>query len=106
MLKPLLPMVDDWYAHEFNPIQHEIKVHMVYGNHHLDKDLADRNAEEDHNKDHNSVKGADQVPSHVLAEGYKNCTTPVLISKKLRVSGYLKLTPVFISRDSPPPKLT
>lgn len=106
MLKPLLPIVDDWWEHEFNPIEHEIHVHMVYGKHHLQKELADENSNNDNNKNQNTLKLQDQVSSHVSPLICKYDPSPDKID--IQYSGFImnKLPFVLISNQGPPPKLS
>ncbi len=106
MLNPLLPIVDDWWEHEFNPIEHQIHVHAVYGSHHLQKELAEENSNNDNNKNQNTVKSQDQVPFHVSPLVCKyNCT---LNKIDIQYSGFImnKLPFVLISNQGPPPKFS
>ncbi|GEO10818.1 hypothetical protein [Segetibacter aerophilus] len=104
MIKPFLPAVTDWYEHEFNPIQHEIKVHMVYGNHHLEKDMAENTSEKSHNNG-GSVKSQDPVPFHVLEQQFESFNISISSDTQYQLFHYNKLLCVFISREGPPPKL-
>lgn len=65
MLQPLLPIVSDWYGHEFNPIQHQIQVHMVYGKNHLYKDVAESNSANSQTNKHTSAKTSESAPVHI-----------------------------------------
>jgi hypothetical protein len=105
MLKPFLPALSDWYEHEFNPIQHEIRVHMVYGNHHLVKDMAE-NSSQNSDNNHSSVKSEDFVPFHVLGQQIENLHISTTCNKQYQVFNYHKILCVFISREGPPPKFT
>lgn len=103
MVRPLLPAITDWYEHEFNPIQHEIKVHMVYGNLHVEKDIAESNSQ---NNDNNpgSVKSDFQVSFHVVANKYENCVTSIFYKKQFQILADQKTLSIFFSREGPPPK--
>ena len=68
MLQPLLPIATDWYGHEFNPIQHQIQIHMVYGSHHLYKDVADSNWENSKTNKHTSIKTSETAPVHIAVQ--------------------------------------
>ncbi len=105
IVKPIFPIVSDWYEHEFNSIQHEFKVHKVYGNHHLDKEIADSNSEEEHNKNSNSVKSEDSVPFHIILEDYKYLIYSAIINKVFTSCFLSELSSVFLSLEGPPPKL-
>lgn len=68
MLQPLLPIATDWYEHEFNPIQHQIQVHMVYGKNHLYKDVAESNSDNGQSNKHTSIKTSEPAPVHIAVQ--------------------------------------
>ncbi len=106
MLKPLVPVVDDWWEHEFNPIKHQIHVHAIYGSNHLQKELADENSNNDNNKNQNTLKSQDQVSFHVSPAISKyGCT---LNKSDIQYSSFIlnKLPLVLISNQGPPPKFS
>lgn len=101
MLKPLLPIVTDWYEHEFNPIQHEVQVHMVYGSQHLGKDLAKSNSEDKHNQ--TTTKDSDPIAVHIPAQGVS--VAAQLPSKKPPFATTIcDVSTVYFDTHSPPPK--
>jgi hypothetical protein len=104
MLKPLLPIVQDWYGHEFNPIAHEIQVHMVYGSHHLDKDLAESSSNDDQSQSNHSEKSQDQVSHHLVADEYKYGNSSISSINKFLIFDCHKLLAIFIAKQAPPPK--
>ena len=59
MLKPLLPIADDWWSHEFNEIEHISLIHAKYRNHHLQKEVADTTSDSENRKDQNASNQED-----------------------------------------------
>lgn len=105
MLKPLIPVFNDLWSHEFNEIEHISIVHAKYGSHHLQKEVADTGADKNQ-KGQNSLKSEDQVPYHVSVKEFKFDFQISLINKKFLVLKFQKLNLVFISREGPPPKFS
>ncbi len=104
MVKPLLPIVSDWYQHEFNEIEHLSCVHAVYGSHHLQHEIADNGSDNDPDKKQNTLKSEDQVPFHVLVDELKNDLNSFPSELQFNILKSLLLSPVFIAREGPPPK--
>ena len=70
LLRPLVPIATDWYAHQFNEIEHMILVHAVYGSHHVEVESGMNKPESDHDKTPGS-RSDDQVSVHFSPEeGY------------------------------------
>ncbi len=105
MFKPLIPIFNDFWSHEFNEIEHISIVHAKYGSHHLQKEVADTNSD-NNQKGQNSLKAEDQVPFHVSAKEYKFDFKISLVDKKFLVFKFQKLISVFISKEGPPPKFS
>jgi hypothetical protein len=105
VLKPLVPVVDDWWQHEFNPIKHQIHVHSIYGSNHLQKELAKENSN-GNSKNQNALKSQDQVSFHVSPEigKYDSTLNKINIQHFSFISG--KLPFVLISNQGPPPKFS
>lgn len=105
MLKPLLPIVSDWWSHEFNEIEHISLVHSKYGSHHLQKEVADTSSDNQNGKSENLSKFEDQIPFHVLPKIHD-----FILVKSKNNNNFLsydsgKLPFVIISNQGPPPKL-
>lgn len=105
MFKPLIPVFNDFWSHEFNEIEHISTVHAKYGSHHLQKEVANTNSD-NNQKGQNSLKAEDQVPFHVSAKEYKFDFKISLVDKKFLVFKFQKLISVFISKEGPPPKFS
>ncbi len=95
----------DMWAHEFNEIEHISTVHAKYGSHHLQKEVADTDADNSQ-KSQTNLKSEDQVPFHVSAKEYKIDFKISLINKEFLLLKFHKLFAVFISREGPPPKFS
>ena len=106
MLKPLIPIVSDWYSHEFNEIEHLTKVHAVYGSHHLQKELFETGSENSKTKTPNSLGAEDQVSFHISPE--QNKSTPAVREVTIQFATFKRNTfpSVLISRQGPPPKFS
>ena len=71
MVRPLIPIVTDWYAHEFDEIGHMTRVHAIYGSHHLQMELGVSKQESEQDKSSNT-KSEDQVSFHFSPEQISN----------------------------------
>lgn len=103
MLKPLLPIVTDWWSHEFNEIEHISQVHAIYGSHHLQKEVADTSSENDDNKDQNTSKSEDQFPFHLIPQTLNYSFTIIKSDNKYFPYHSDRLPFVDISNPGPPP---
>lgn len=103
MFKPLLPIFNDLWSHEFDEIEHISTVHAKYGSDHLQKEVADTNSD-NNQKGQNSLKAEDQVPFHEAIKECKLTFEISLIDKEFSHFRFHKLLTVFISREGPPPK--
>ncbi len=102
MFKPLIPIISDALSHTFAEAIHIATVHAKYGNNHLEKELADTNAD---NKDQNTAKSEEAFPVHVSTDNYDY---RFYLNKIDRSYSDLKLNhlpAVFISMPVPPPKI-
>jgi hypothetical protein len=106
MLKPLIPIVGDWWQHEFNEMEHLSHVHAIYGNHHLQNEIADTGSDNDHSKSQSVLNSEDQVAFHLLVAEYKNEPHSIIADKQFATLNYLKPSSVLISPEGPPPRFT
>ncbi|MEP6596589.1 MAG: hypothetical protein ABJA71_11620 [Ginsengibacter sp.] len=105
MIKPLIPIMQDAWSHEFNEIEHLSCVHAKYGNNHLQKELGTE-SDNDEGKNQNSLRSEDQVPFHVLTTGYND---NFKINKSLLPYHRFKLDKlpcVYVSLKDQPPKFS
>ena len=105
MFKPLIPILSDFWDHEFNEIEHISIVHAMYGSHHLQKEVADSGAD-NNQKGQTSLKSDDLVPFHVSTKEHVLNFTTLLPAKEFFLLKLHKLFAVFISKEGPPPKFS
>jgi hypothetical protein len=101
--KPLIPIVADAFHHEFDGLEHISLVHAVYGENHLQKELADTAANEQ-GKNQNSVKFQDDVSFHLVYLEMQHHFAINISKAKYLLFKPCKLPLVFISQQGPPPK--
>lgn len=106
MLKPLLPIVNDLWEHEFNEIEHISTVHFKYGSHHLQKEVADTGADGAQSKCANTLKTEDQVPFHISVNSIKFHFASYKSDIEYLVFTLPNLPFVLISNQGPPPKFS
>lgn len=106
MIKPLLPFIYDAWSHEFNEIEHISIIHARYGSHHLERELADTDTDDNKSKNQNILRSEDQVPFHVLAQVCKFD----LIANKASIQHHNftlhSLPNISVSNQGPPPKFS
>ena len=106
IFKPLMPILQDVWSHDFKEAEHISVVHSKYCRNHQQKELAADNDENDHNRNHNVLKSQDETSFHVLTAISK---TDLSINRNER--HYLcfnpgKLAFVFIFNPTPPPRFS
>ncbi len=105
MVKPLVPIFCDVWAHEFNDIEHISTVHAKYGSNHIQKELAETDSDTN-KKNQSSLKSEDQVAFHISAnEIFLNFHVNDF-DKKFPLWNLNKLPPAFIHKHIPPPKFS
>lgn len=104
IIKPVLPVVSDWWQHEFNEAEHLACIHSVYGSHHLQYEVAEADQGKDHSKSQNTLKSEDQVPFHLVVSQPKNEFNLSLPLIPFKVLTLRTPSPVIIPGDGPPPK--
>ena len=105
MFKPLVPLISDAISHTFEDAIHIATVHAVYGDNHVEIELADTGSDNDTSKNQNTTKAQDPIPVHVsekatvyefaLNEADKNYPSLLLYN----------LMGIFIYKDAPPPRV-
>lgn len=106
MLKPLLPIVNDWWSHEFNEVEHISLVHAKYGSHHLQKEVADTSSDSENNKSQNISKSEDQFPFHISPQIHNYVFKIASSNNNYLSTNAGKLPFVVISNQGPPPKFS
>ena len=103
MFKPLIPVLNDAYAHAFAQAIHEATVHARYGDNHLQKDLA-AGADAENSKNQKACNPEDQYPVHVTTNTSDNQLHVERISSNYVLYRSSLIPPVFLSTIAPPPK--
>jgi hypothetical protein len=104
MLKPLMPLISDAWAHTFAESIHIATVHAKYGANHLEKELSATSSENENNKAHNSVKTEEPFPPHLT---FTECNDEVSLNAfdiSYPVFNLNIPEAVFIFNQAPPPK--
>ena len=104
IFKPLIPIINDVWEHQFNEIEHVATVHEKYGSHHVDKELADKSHDDDHCPNPNTLKSEDQVPFHTLANEYKSTFISDASDKHFSLFTFIEPLFISIALKGPPPK--
>lgn len=105
-MKPILPLIEDMWAHAFDESYHLHHVHDKFGNHHVEKEMANTPQENNHNASRGSCKSEDQVSFHVLPVASKGDFNGCELNEKYHASTFGKLPYVLISIQVPPPKFS
>ena|ERR1017187_6566759 len=106
MFKPLIPIVCDALSHTLCEAIHIATVHAIYGGNHLQKELADTNAENANNKHQNTTNGEDQVNVHLSATEFVFHLYSLTFNKNYSAANLCQLKNRFIVKYSPPPKFS
>ncbi len=105
MFKPLLPLISDALSHDFNEAIHISTVHAIYGDNHVENEMAAASKDEA-GKNGAGIKYEAQTPVHLSGEAFSiasiiktNSITPALFR-------LLQLATVYLSQPLPPPKFS
>ncbi len=104
MVRPVLPIVIDWYQHEFNEIEHLACVHAQYGSQHLQREVAESAAENGQPKKVSCTAFEDPIPFHIpITEApYAVLANLNRLEFFHNIAG--KLPQTYILCDGPPPR--
>ena len=102
IIKPVIPIVEDAFAHTFAEVIHIATVHAMYGENHLQKELANT-SDNDKSKSQNNLKTEDLVPIHICPEVCDHI--PYLrVDKNYNSVILYQIASVFLFNEAPPPK--
>ena len=105
MLKPLMPIASDCYAHAFNGMSHIATVHAQFGSNHLQKEMEDM-TKGDSGKAGNVTKNITEVPVQVVIDEVVDINFPNNASLDY-FSFFLHFFPVsYLALLGPPPKFS
>ncbi len=102
MFQPLIPLVEDAFAHTFAEAYHIATVHAKYGNNHLEKDLA--TTSEGANKNQTSLKQDEVFAVHISAQQIDKEFIASSFKRSYLNSNAAKLPGSFMQVLAPPPK--
>ncbi|HRH50784.1 MAG TPA: hypothetical protein PLP23_18675 [Panacibacter sp.] len=104
MFKPLIPVISDALSHTFEDAIHIATVHAVYGDNHVEIELATTGSDNDASKNQHTTKAQDPIPVHVSEEAAANGFTLTEADKHYPSSLLYNLMGILISKDAPPPR--
>ena len=104
MVRPVLPIVIDWYQHEFNEIEHLACVHAQYGSQHLQSEVAESATENGQPKKVSGTAFEDPIPFHIQTTEAPYAGLIYLNRREFFHNTASKLPHTFILRDGPPPR--
>ena len=104
MFKPLVPLISDAISHTFEDAIHIATVHAVYGDNHVEIELAGTGSDNDASKNQNTAKAQDPIPVHVSEETAAYDFTLTEADKYYPSLLLYNLMGIFISKDAPPPR--
>jgi len=105
MFKPLLPIVRDLISHTFAEAIHVATVHAMYGNNHLQKELAQTDDSNSNNKHQGPNNDLDVAQVHISAAEFIFQLFASTTGIHFQTSGLSRLENRFLVQDAPPPKL-
>ena len=104
MFKPLIPVISDALSHTFEDAIHIATVHAVYGDNHVEIELAATSSDNDASKNQNTTKVQDPIPVHVSEEATAYEFALNVADKNYPSLLLYNLMGILISKDAPPPR--
>ncbi|HRI21944.1 MAG TPA: hypothetical protein PLA68_13375 [Panacibacter sp.] len=104
IFKPLIPFISDAASHFFDDAIHIATVHAIYGDNHIEKELAASGSAEDNNKNQGTLKVQEPVPVHISEAAYKYDHTLNIVDKHYYSLQVYDPELVYLSTIAPPPK--
>ena len=104
MFKPLIPVISDALSHTFEDAIHIATIHAVYGDNHVEIELANTGSDNDASKNQNTTKAQDPIPVHISEEAAANDFTLTEAEKHYHSLLFYNLMGIFIAKDAPPPR--
>lgn len=68
MCKPILPLLQDEFAHRFLKAVHIATVHQHYGDNHTDEEIAEAAHGEENNQNQKTTKTSEPVSVHIVLQ--------------------------------------
>ncbi len=105
IFRAVIPVVSDFISHNFEDAEHIATVHMLYGNDHVEKAMAESGKDTDGSKPQNTSKTESQITVHFAATNSFDAHAPGLIYTYLyTVANLEKPADIYLSTIAPPPK--
>ena len=98
-------MVGDKLSHEFNYMEHIATVHALYGENHVEKEMAD-NSDKDESKVPGAQKTEESVPVHLLNETTEHQYITTIISQPITFLQPFYIKDIFLPVVAQPPKIS
>lgn len=106
IVRPLVPFLTDAWSHEFNETEHVLLVHAKYGSHHVQKELAETNSDNDKARSENTVRSEDQAAVHIAVPACEYDRALNIVTPKHKCFKRCKPPLVCIANQAPPPKFS
>ncbi len=102
--KPLIPYISDAASHFFDDAIHVATVHMIYGDNHVEIELAATGSADENNKNQSTLKVQEPVSVHISED---ECVYDFTINNINRTYSTLQFSDpesIYLSKDAPPPQ--
>lgn len=105
IVKPVLPLISDWWEHSFHELEHLALVHAIHGDHHAEHEMAEAAEHDDDHQDHpKHLLPEDQVSFHLLAAAPVASPPLLTTTTVFHRCGDTALFFTNLSLEAPPPK--
>ena len=104
MVRCAMPVAFDALSHVFNEENHIATVHALYGNDHVEKEVA--SDENNSNKNQTGIKYEDQISVHLFAEAFTVMPDTENNRQLFPNDRILKLANIYLTLPFPPPKFS
>ncbi len=104
MFKPLIPYISDAASHFFDDAIHVATVHTIYGDNHVEIELATTGSADENNKNQSTLKVQEPVPVHITEDECVYDFTINDIDKTYSLLQFSNPESICLSKDAPPPQ--
>ena len=104
IFKPLIPYISDAASHFFDDAIHVATVHTIYGDNHVEIELAASGSADENNKNQTTLKVQEPIPVHVSENEFEYCFTLNTIDKQYASLQLYDTNQIYLSTIAPPPK--
>ena len=103
MCKPILPLIQDEFAHIFWKAKHLATVHHHHGDHHAEEEIAEAEHEENADKQPATTKTSEPVSVHIVVEILYGISQLTISEQQFALNNY-SVSTVSLDKYYPPPK--